>query len=254
MKFMDLVNVPFRVAGIELKKREAWRAPEDLFHEWSYLESTARRLEHLATLRLPVRGKTVLEVGAGIGDLSGYFLDRGCQVTITEGRESNLEYIRHRHPKCAVALLDLEKPREMPGAPFDIVVCFGVLYHVSNPAEVLHSLAGQCRDMLLLATSVSFGSESAEHIVDEDQRSPTQAVSGRGCRPTRRWIFETLAKDFAHVYLPRTQPNHEQYPIDWTRPELHTAPLNRAIFIASRTPLASDQLLTELCAQQERIA
>jgi hypothetical protein len=253
MKFLDLVNAPFRAAGLEFKKREAWRTPEDLFHEWSYLESTARRLEHLASLGLPLHDKTVLEVGAGIGDLTGYFLNRGCHVTITEGRPGNLDYIRHRYPQCPVALLDLETPTEMPGAPFDIVACFGVLYHVSNPAEALHALAEQCQEMLLLATSVSFGSHVAENIVDENIRSPTQAVSGRGCRPTRPWIFEALARDFEHVYVTRTQPNHEQYPIDWSKPEAHTAPLSRAVFVASRAPIHSDQLLTELRDQQERM-
>lgn len=253
MKLFDLVNMPFRAVGIELHKREAWRAPEDWFHSWSHLELTARRLEHLASLRLPLRNRTVLEVGAGIGDLSGFFLDRGCRVTITEPRESNLNYIRHRFPDCPMASLDLEKPTDIPGAPFDIVSCFGLLYHLSNPTEALHTLAGQCRELLLLETCVSFGSNRAENIVDENVKSPTQAFSGRGCRPTRRWIFETLARDFAHVFVPRTQPDHAQFPIDWSRPEAHVAPLSRAVFIASRKPISNDQLRTELSDQQERL-
>ena len=35
--------------------------------------------------------------------------------------------------------------------------------------------------------------------------------------------------------LPDTQPNHEEFPIDWTRPDRHPAPLSRAAFVASRS-------------------
>ena len=254
MKLLDLLNAPFRAAGIELHKRDAWRAPEDWFHEWSHLEITARRLEHIATLALPLRDKSVLEVGAGVGDLSTFFLDRGCRVTITEARESNLEYMRRRFPKSDVAFLDLDAPTDVAGGPFDVVSCFGLLYHLGRPAEALASLARQCRDLLVLETCVSFGAESAVNLVDENIKSPTQAFTGHGCRPTRPWIMETLRRDFAHVYVPRTQPNHAQFPIDWTRPEDHTAPLSRAVFIASRTPLDNAQLAAELSDRQERAA
>ena len=91
------------------------------------------------------------------------------------------------------------------------------------------------------------------HLVDENIKSPTQAFTGHGCRPTRPWIMETLRRDFAHVYVPRTQPDHAQFPIEWTQPEAHLAPLSRAVFLASRVPLYNEQLLTELPDRQERM-
>jgi hypothetical protein len=47
------------------------------FHSDFYIRHTARRLEHLASLRIPVAALSVLEVGAGIGDHSNYYMDRG---------------------------------------------------------------------------------------------------------------------------------------------------------------------------------
>jgi hypothetical protein len=49
----------------------------------------ARRREHLAGLGLPIAGRDVLEVGAGIGDLTSFFLDRGCSVASIEPRPEN---------------------------------------------------------------------------------------------------------------------------------------------------------------------
>jgi hypothetical protein len=50
------------------------------------LDLNAARLAHLAALDLPMDGGTVLEVGAGVGRLTGFFIGRGCSVVVTEAR------------------------------------------------------------------------------------------------------------------------------------------------------------------------
>ncbi len=59
-------------------------SPKDVFLSYHYQRHNQRRLEHLATLGLSIAGSTVLEVGAGIGDHTSFFLDRGCHVVCTE--------------------------------------------------------------------------------------------------------------------------------------------------------------------------
>lgn len=250
-RFRTVVNRALHALGFEIV---AANDPERSFHSGTYLRHDARRLEHLASLRIPVRGLTVLEVGAGIGDHSHYFLDRGCQLTITEARPENLDRLRGRYPGVSILPLDLERPTPLAGSPFDVVHCYGLLYHLSDPALALDYLAKSCRGMLLLETCVSFGETLEIHPVAEDRANPTQATSGRGCRPTRPWLFETLKRRFAHVYVPRTQPNHEEFPLDWTAPGLHAAPLARSVFIASRAPIENDALSTELLRVQTRHA
>lgn len=68
------------------------------FHSDYYLRINQRRLEHLATLPLPLAERSVLEVGAGIGDHTSFFIDRGCTVTITDAREENLAIVGRRLP------------------------------------------------------------------------------------------------------------------------------------------------------------
>ena len=62
---------------------------ESAITNFQYLRLNARRLEHLASLGLPIAGGEVLEVGAGIGDLTSFFLDRGCSVTAIQPRPEN---------------------------------------------------------------------------------------------------------------------------------------------------------------------
>ncbi|HUK59619.1 MAG TPA: DUF1698 domain-containing protein [Stellaceae bacterium] len=243
--------------------RKADRAAEKSFRGGHYQRHNARRLEHLASLRLELVGKRVLEVGAGIGDHTSFFLDRDCTVVATEPRPencrvfaANLESLRRiGYAKAAnVTLMPIgvDGIARSLGERFDIVYCYGLLYHVSDPAGVLTVLAERCADLLLLETCVSFGTDEAVNLVPEERGSPTQSTTGRGCRPTRPWLMRELRRHYEHVYVPATQPAHEEFPCDWTRPELFSGRFARAVFIASRRPLANPQLLDRLPDRQER--
>ena len=193
---------------------------------------------------------SVLEVGAGIGDHSHYYIDRGCRATITEARAENIDVLRRRFPTCSVQFLDMEAPSQVNGAPFDIVHCYGLLYHLSKPKEALALLSQNTKKILFLETCVSFGEKEEINLAAELQSDPTQAYSGTGCRPTRQWIFKELQGLFEHVYLPKTQPCHEEFPLDWSFPENHKTGLQRAIFIASRERINNERLTPALVFQQ----
>lgn len=228
--------------------------PETEFRSDHYLRHNARRLEHLASLNLPVAGQSVLEVGAGIGDHSHYYLDRGCRMTITDARPENLDVLRRRYPDADIQRLDADRPEPVRGAPFDVIHCYGLLYHLENPERAIAYLGESCRGLLFLETCVSFGDQELVNRVAEDHANPTQAVSGVGCRPTRPWILSRLRQAFQHAYVPTTQPNHAEFPLDWDHPEQHRAGLVRAVFIASKTPLNNPLLTTSLPRRQERHA
>ena len=225
---------------------------ETAFHYEGYLRLNQRRLEHLASLRLPIGGKTVLEVGAGVGDHTSFFIDRSCIVTATDGRASNIAILQKRYPTVRSFTLDLDHPPAELKEEFDIVYCYGVLYHLEKPAEALGYLASRCRAMLFVETAVSFGEEEELHPLGEPKTDPSQAVSGRGCRPTRSWVFARLLRLFPHVYVPATQPAHAEFPTDWTgRPPTD---LSRAVFLASRSPLVDGIFLDYLPQSQTRCA
>ncbi len=224
--------------------------PKDAFNNWDYLRHNQRRQEHLASLGLDLAGASVLEVGAGIGDHTHFFLDRGCRVVSTEGRPENLALLKERYPKIETRLLDLERPTLEFPSPFDVIYCYGTLYHLSNPAQALAYLARYCGRLLLLETCVSFTQPETINLCAEPAIEFSQAVSGCGCRPGRRWVFNELKQHFRFVYLPITQPCHEEFPIDWTAPKA-PAPLTRSVFIASRQELRNPLLLESVPDRQQ---
>lgn len=227
-------------------------AVED-FKSADYQRHNQRRLEHLASLRLPMSNMTILEVGAGIGDHTEFFLDRNCQVTSIEARANNLAILKRRFPQVQATLMDLDQPTNDIEhlALFDIVYCYGLLYHLAQPAAGLQWMAHHCRNLLLLETCVQVGREAQVNPCQEDITNPTQSISGQGCRPTRPWVYSELKKHFEFVYLPTTQPNHEEFILDWGVTPPQNA-LTRAIFIGSRHPLIEPLLVADLPMQQIR--
>ena len=226
------------------------------FHSVSYLRHNARRLEHLASLNLPIRDRTVLEVGAGVGDHTTFFLDRGCSVTCVEPRAENctlLASLMHERrnegyaaaSRCRILRADALTFEPVVPESFDIVHCYGLLYHTDDPAAVLAAIARKCSGILLLETCVAFGSNEAINPVPERAQIPSQSVSGIGCRPTPPWIFRRLSELFGFAYMPSTQPAHEDFPLDWTGSQ-PTDREARAVFIASRQKLDNPMLLTHV--------
>ena len=240
------------------------RNPLENFNHLATLSLTKRRQEHLASLGLDLVNKSVLEVGAGIGDHTGFFLDRGCTILSTEARPENLVVFRDRWlhqfgwyrniKKLTIGQLDIDHPPAHFPHQFEIVYCYGVLYHLENPLPAIDFMSRCCTSMLLLETSVSIGDDE-EYIMhgEEDSANVSQSIHGKGCHPTRPWIFNRLKERFPYVYMPVTQPWHEQFPIDWTS-EVETLYFaKRAVFIASRQKLNCPLLVEAVPDKQRRM-
>lgn len=236
-----------------LTKSKHRKTPTEVFHSNHYLRHTARRLEHLASLGLDLVNKRVFEPGAGIGDHTQFYLDRGCSVHASEPREENLSVMRERFAgdgRVTLEAIDLEHPPAGSPSGYDIVHCYGLLYHLSDPTEAIRYLAGCAGEMMLVELCVSFGENEALNTVEETQAHASQAVSGYGCRPTRPWVEARLREHFEHVYYPLTQPAHPEFPLDWessppSASDENKKALSRAVFVASRGPIDNSLLSPE---------
>jgi cyclopropane fatty-acyl-phospholipid synthase-like methyltransferase len=231
-------------------------SPGTFFHTLRYLRGNARRLEHLAGLGLPLHARSVLEIGAGIGDLTPFFLDRDCTVTSVEPREDNVAYFRARYEedplwppdRLRIVQSDVDHLEENGVGVHDIVFCYGALNEMEKPSDALRAFAERCREMLILEATVNSGIGLNEDVVTYVPRNATDvraSITGSGCFPTRRWVFNRLREHFEHVYLTLTQPSYDRFLLCWRGP-LPERPQHRVIFVASRLPLASALLVEDI--------
>jgi SAM-dependent methyltransferase len=213
------------------------------FLEPNALAINEARMKHLATLKLPIDGKSVLEVGSGIGLLTEFFEQRGCKVTSTEARRQNIRENRRRHPGRKVSQLNLERPADVERlGRFDIVFCYGTLYHLATPEASLEALS-HVSDMILLETCLSPGKGDTVPLVPE-LNTASQAFAGLGSRPTRDWVMNRLERFWGHGYISSTQPAHDDFPLDFSAPPM--TPNIRAVFVGSRNPISNPLLAAEI--------
>ena len=235
----------FRHAEPEAEDKAHYR-PEAAFDRPFYEEITRKRLEHLESLQLPVAGKTVIDVGCGIGRLAEYFDRNGCDVTCVDGRAENIQQLRELYPARKAAVVDLETEEVLQQGTFDVVFCYGLLYHVVDVHGVIRRLAQLSRGIALIETCITPVRENLLRLMREYPQDVTQALGKWGSRPSPLYVETCLRQSgFKYLYSPKTKPDHPQFQYDFvaTLADWPTDRLVRDIFIASREPIQNELLL-----------
>lgn len=115
----------------------------------AFLNNLTGTPQYLSWLTQTLRshlGDTVLELGAGIGSISGRLMGRRLYYVAAERDALYLHALHNRFlrtPNVSVRKLDPEKPcdYDTTGGPFDTVLCINVLEYVENPAQVIECCA-----------------------------------------------------------------------------------------------------------------
>ncbi|MCC7175992.1 MAG: glycosyltransferase [Bryobacterales bacterium] len=109
------------------------------------LTGTPQYLRWVARILRPYAGDRVLEIGAGIGNLTARLLSDTVQYTATDKDPLYLHALHNRFlrtPNVEVRKLDPENPATLEGLgkDYDTVLCLNVLEYVNDPAAVLSGL------------------------------------------------------------------------------------------------------------------
>ena len=110
------------------------------------LTGTPQYLSWMAEKLRPHLGDTVLELGAGIGNLAGRLMGKRLCYVAAEKDPLYLHSLHNRFlrtPNVAVLKLDPECPTDFEGArgPFDTILCVNILEYADDPSVVLASAA-----------------------------------------------------------------------------------------------------------------
>ena len=212
------------------------------------------RMDHLESIGLAVQGKSVLEVGCGVGNLSGWWLKRKCSVFAVDARSSNLTEALKRNPELSGCTCNMEIDLEsliwglvggvyrikgQPKVAYDIVFCYGLLYHLENPLKALRNMAAACSQLLLIETIVCDSAAPILLLHPEDSSNVNQGVTELSTVPSIPFLTKALWTLGFYLYLPKNPPDHPDF--QWSRCNdlsiAHPPYNHRAVVIGSRTRL-----------------
>jgi glycosyltransferase involved in cell wall biosynthesis len=190
-----------------------YRFLDDLYAEDEYGSHILHSLERaqsfnrwMAEAIAPYVGARVLEIGAGIGNITTWLLPRDLYVA-SDINPQYLDYLRNLalgKPYFDVARIDLEDPRCFApwAGRFDTVVCLNVLEHVRDPLAALRNMHD----------ALAPGGRAVIYVPQGQQRySSLDEVLGHRCRYSRKMLGEELAatgfeievlRDFNHFGVP----------------------------------------------------
>lgn len=142
------------------------------------------------------QNKTILEVGAGYGDIGNFFAQLGAHVTCTDAHKGQVDKCRERYPQVQAKILDAEKEFM---EEYDLVISTGLLYHVS-PEGVPNHIRSLCRSRNAILETLVVDTDDPEYIVsysesDASRPNPKQAYSGCGSRFSASYIEALLDKE-----------------------------------------------------------
>lgn len=127
---------------------------EATLHKFSYIE------QHLVG---PITGSSVLDLGCNAGALSLEFAKRGAIVT---GIDMNELYIKQARWLAAVTGYNIRYEKMWLNeisqlGQFDIIVFFGLLYHIRTPFESFQLIRAACKRQLLIESGLAAQREEA---------------------------------------------------------------------------------------------
>jgi SAM-dependent methyltransferase len=200
---------------------------------WDMAERVIRQIREAARMELA----TCLDVGCGPGWFSERLSSLGLRVEGLEGRLENVEAARRRVPGVRFHHLDIESEPSIGGlGTYDLVFCFGLLYHTENPFRVIRNLRRLTSKVLLVETRVIPDEAPSARLVSENVNE-TQGLTHHAWILSRAALVKMLqVSGFANVYEYVAPLDHEDFRETPTRHRI------RRVFLASDLPLGNGDL------------
>ena len=185
-----------------------------------YYEWRARRVRKAIKVigRSRMAGLRVLELGCGYGDIGIALWQAGAKVTFSDARQEHLDELMLRYPEIArqerVFQIDQEKPWSLDQR-YDLVIHFGLLYHLQNWRLSLdRSLAHA--DAMLLETIVADSDDPGVDIAWPAREAYDTAFGGTGSTPSAAAIEAYLRqKGCRFVRFDDGHLNASSHHYDW---------------------------------------
>jgi FkbM family methyltransferase len=190
---------------------------------------TIRRV--VAKLKPALGLSNALDAGCGVGFFSHTLAECGLNVCGFDARAENVEEAQRRFPGIPFGLANVEDRGVLQLGRFDLVLCFGLLYHLENPLLAIRNLRAIAEKCLLLE-SMCVPDERPAFLLREEPEQRDQSVAEVSCYPSESSMVKMLYRSgFRNVYRIMELPDHEDFR------ETADRARKRTILLASSVPV-----------------
>ena len=184
----------------------------DTSHYLKLIESRGETIRDMVSLLKPVlKLSTALDAGCGIGFFSEILRERGLQVRAFDGRQSNVNEARRRFPQIAFELGNIEAGAIRDLGQFDLVLCFGLLYHLESPLPAIRNLRSLTGKGLLIE-SMCFPDQEPWMLLREEPSTDDQSLTDIAFYATEGCLAKMLYRaGFHNVYRITRLPDHDDF-------------------------------------------
>jgi tRNA (mo5U34)-methyltransferase len=204
---------PPEIRPVELSKEITINlTPFDQKEYRRLIEARGETLRRVVTrLKPALELSNAVDVGCGVGFFSQTLLDCGLNVCGFDGRGENVAEARRRFPHIPFEQGDIEERVILQLGRFDLVLCFGLLYHLQNPLLAIRNLRGLTQKCLLLE-SMCLPEEKTSLLLRAEPRQGDQSLTDVACYASESTLVKMLYRaGYAKVYRVAPLPDHEDF-------------------------------------------
>lgn len=203
-------------------------------HARRFVEAREAWLKNvLPPLKQGLNLRTAIDVGCGVGYLSEFLQRLGFDVAAVDGRTSNIEEARQRHPGINFQCFDVQGESLRQLGSFDFVLCLGLIYHLENPLAALRSFAAMTGRMLLIE-GICVPGERPYFLLRDEPRQEDQSLTPLALYPSESGLIKACYRiGFPFVWRVTKFPEHEDFAASRNKKKFRT------IIAASRVPVES---------------
>jgi FkbM family methyltransferase len=184
----------------------------DQRHYLKLIQARGETIQRLVTgLKPALDLATAMDAGCGVGFFADILQDCGLSVGGFDGRMENVAEARKRFPGIPFEQGDIQDPGIRALGKFDLVLCFGLLYHLENPMLAIRHLRSLTGKGLLLE-SMCLPGDQAGMIVREEPSREDQSLTEIALYPSESCLVKMLYRaGFAAVYRTAVLPDHDDF-------------------------------------------
>lgn len=209
---------PMKDAALEMDAQEGVQAVAitlTQFDQGHYLKlikargETIRRI--VSELKPELELATAIDAGCGVGFFTRILEECGLAAGGFDGRMENVAEARNRFPGIPFEQGDIEGAGIAALGKSDLVLCFGLLYHLENPMLAIRNLRALTGKGMLLESMCLPGSEPGM-VLREEPAAEDQSLTCIALYPSEGCLVKMLYRaGFAGVYRVAALPDHDDF-------------------------------------------